>query len=65
MPQLTQQLKSGQMEIVEVPVPQLHPGYVLVRNHLSVISAGTEGKTVSDARKGYIAKARSRQKEVR
>jgi predicted dehydrogenase/threonine dehydrogenase-like Zn-dependent dehydrogenase len=65
MPQLTQQLKSGKMEIVEVPVPQLHPGHVLVRNHFSVISAGTEGKTVSDARKGYIAKARSRQKEVR
>jgi NADPH:quinone reductase-like Zn-dependent oxidoreductase len=37
----------------------------MVRNHFSVISAGTEGKTVSDARKGYIAKARSRQKEVK
>jgi len=30
-----------------------------------VISAGTEGKTVSDARKGYIAKAKSRRKEVK
>ncbi|MGZ4036998.1 MAG: bi-domain-containing oxidoreductase, partial [Bacteroidia bacterium] len=36
-----------------------------VRNFYSVISAGTEGKTVTDARKGYIAKARSRQKEVK
>lgn len=65
MKQLTQQLKSGKMEILEVPFPVLGNGQVLVRNHYSVISAGTEGKTVSDARKGYIAKAKSRQKEVK
>jgi polar amino acid transport system substrate-binding protein len=65
MKQLTQQLKSGIMEILEVPCPALNKGQILVRNHYSLISAGTEGKTVSDARKGYIAKARSRQKEVK
>jgi predicted dehydrogenase/threonine dehydrogenase-like Zn-dependent dehydrogenase len=65
MNQLTQQLKSGKMEILEVPFPVLGKGQVLVRNHFSVISAGTEGKTVTDARKGYIAKAKSRQKEVK
>lgn len=65
MEQLTQQLKSGKMEILEVPFPVLNSGQVLVRNYYSVISPGTEGKTVSDARKGYIAKARSRQKEVK
>jgi polar amino acid transport system substrate-binding protein len=64
MQQLTQQLKSGYMEIMEVPFPALGRGEVMVRNHYSVISAGTEGKTVSDARKGYIAKAKSRQKEL-
>jgi len=65
MEQLTQQLKSGQMEILEVPIPTMSPTQILVRNYYSVISAGTEGKTVSDARKGYIAKAKSRQKEVK
>lgn len=65
MDQLTQDLKKGQMQILEVPLPALNKGQVLVRNHYSVISAGTEGKTVSDARKGYIAKARVRQKEVK
>ncbi len=65
MQQITQQLKSGNMEILEVPFPVMTEGQILVRNHYSVISAGTEGKTVSDARKGYIAKARSRQKEVK
>ena len=52
MKQLTQQLKSGKMEILEVPFPALSKGQVLIRNHYSVISAGTEGKTVTDARKG-------------
>ncbi len=65
MKQLTQELKSGKMEIMEVPFPALNKGNVLVRNHYSVISAGTEGKTVTDARKGYLAKAQSRQKEVK
>jgi polar amino acid transport system substrate-binding protein len=65
MQQLTQQLKSGKMEILEVPFPALNKGQILVRNHYSVISAGTEGRTVTDARKGYIAKAKSRQKEVK
>lgn len=65
MQQLTQQLKSGKMEILEVPFPALNKGTIMVRNHFSVISSGTEGKTVTDARKGYIAKAKSRQKEVK
>ncbi|NIM17557.1 MAG: Gfo/Idh/MocA family oxidoreductase [Candidatus Aminicenantes bacterium] len=65
MDQLTQDLKKGNMQILEVPFPALGKGQVLVRNFYSVISAGTEAKTVSDARKGYIAKARARQKEVK
>jgi len=65
MHQLTQQLKSGKMKILDVPFPVLERGQVMVRNYFSAISAGTEGKTVSDARKGYIAKAKSRQKEVK
>ncbi len=65
MEQLTQDLKKGKMKILEVPFPILGDGELLIRNHYSVISSGTEGKTVTDARKGYIAKARSRQKEVK
>jgi len=76
------------MEIMEVPFPALGRGEVMVRNHYSVIIAGTEWKRVLDAwrkvqssmfnvsgsstegeirsgpRKGYIAKARIRQKEI-
>ena len=65
MEQLTQNLKNGNMQLLEVPFPALSAGCVLVRNHFSLISAGTESKTVKDARMGYIGKARSRKDEVK
>lgn len=65
MEQLTQNLKDGKMQILEVPFPALSSGQVLVRNHYSLISAGTEGKTVKDARLSYIGKARARKEEVK
>jgi predicted dehydrogenase/threonine dehydrogenase-like Zn-dependent dehydrogenase len=63
--QLTQNLKSGEMKILEVPYPMLGKGCVLVRNHYSIISAGTEGKTVKDARLGYLGKAMARKDDVK
>ena len=53
------------MQLLEVPFPILGNGCVLVRNHYSVISAGTEGKTVKDARLGYLGKAMARKEEVK
>src|SRR5690554_6763153 len=53
------------MQLLEVPFPMCGSGMVLVRNHFSAISAGTEGKTVNDARLGYIGKARARKEEVK
>jgi len=55
---LTQKLKSGSMQVLEVPVPALGQGMVLVRNYYSLISSGTESSTVKTARKGYIGKAK-------
>ena len=60
MLQLTQNLKNGKMEILEVPYPALNEGQILVRNHYSLISAGTEGMKVVTARKGYIGKAKAK-----
>jgi polar amino acid transport system substrate-binding protein len=62
--QLLQSLKKGDMEIAQLPNPMPGKGEILVRTHFSAISAGTEGKTVSDARKGYVAKAKARKDEV-
>lgn len=53
------------MKILEVPLPMLGPGMVLIRNHYSLISAGTEGSTVSAARKNLIMKAKERPQQVK
>jgi predicted dehydrogenase/threonine dehydrogenase-like Zn-dependent dehydrogenase len=65
MKQLTQKLKSGEMQILEVPIPNLKAGMILVQNYYSLISAGTEGGTVKAARKGYIGKAMERPQQVK
>ena len=65
MQQLTQKLGSGDMIIQEIPYPQLGSGMVMVKNHYSIISAGTEGSTVQTARKSLIGKAKDRPQQVR
>jgi predicted dehydrogenase/threonine dehydrogenase-like Zn-dependent dehydrogenase len=65
MLQLTQKLKNGLMQVLEVPWPALSPGMVMVRNHYSLISAGTEGSTVKTARTGFIGKAKERPQQVK
>lgn len=65
MKQLVQKLRDGSMHVLEVPSPQARPGFVLVQNHYSLISAGTEGNTVATARKSLIGKARERPEQLR
>jgi predicted dehydrogenase/threonine dehydrogenase-like Zn-dependent dehydrogenase len=65
MNQLTQQLKKGELKVVEVPPPLLLPGMVLVRNHFSLISPGTESHTVETARMSLVGKAKKRPEQVR
>ena len=65
MDQLTQKLSNGEMTIQELPMPASAPGMVIVRNHYSLISAGTESSTVKSARKSLFAKAKERPKDVK
>lgn len=65
MEQLTQNLKNGTMQLLEVPYPALLKGCVLIRNHYSLISPGTESKTVKDARLNIVSKASARKEEVK
>jgi len=65
MEQLTQQLKSGEIVTRKLPWPQVGAGKILVRNHYSLISPGTEGSTVKAARKNLIGKAMARPQQVR
>lgn len=65
MQELTQKLSNGEMIVQELPMPQLSNGMVLVKNHYSLISAGTEGSTVKAARQSLIGKAKARPQQVR
>ena len=65
MLQLTQKLGSGDMVIQELPLPQVSQGMIMVKNHYSLISAGTEGSTVQAARKSLIGKAKERPQQVK
>lgn len=65
MLQLTQKLRDGSMLVQEVPPPHLAAGMVLVRNHYSLISAGTEGSTAKAARKSLIGKMKERPDQVK
>lgn len=65
MQQLTQKLGSGDMVIQEIPIPQLSKGMIMVKNHYSIISSGTEGSTVQAARKSLIGKAKERPQQVK
>lgn len=65
MKQVTQKLGSGEMVVQELPFPQVLKGFVLVKNHYSIISSGTEGSTVKAARKNIIGKAKERPQQVK
>lgn len=60
MKQLLQDLRTGELFLEEVPAPAPMPGGVVVRNHCSLVSAGTERAMVGFARQGLLSKARSR-----
>ncbi len=60
MKQLLQNIKEGNAEIVEVPIPAIKSGHILVKNHASVVSSGTERMVVEFAEKNLLMKAKSR-----
>jgi len=65
MHQIQQNYRSGELDLVDVPMPALRPGGVLVANAWSLISTGTERNTVTTAKKSLVGKARSRPDLVR
>ncbi|WP_432192846.1 bi-domain-containing oxidoreductase [Streptomyces sp. bgisy027] len=64
MKQVVQNYKSGELAVLDVPVPGCKPGGVLVRTGYSLISTGTEMMKVSEAGMSMLGKARSRPDQV-
>ena len=65
MKQIAQNYKSGELSVLDVPVPACRPGGVLVRSLFSLISTGTEMMKVTEAKLSMVGKARARPDQVR
>ena len=65
MKQVVQDVRSGQTQVVDVPVPRAAPGTALIRTGASLVSAGTERTLVEFAGRSLIGKARARPDLVR
>ena len=65
MKQIAQNYKSGELAVLDVPVPSCRPGGVLVQSLFSLISTGTEMMKVHEANLSMVGKARARPDQVR
>lgn len=65
MKQVLEQLRTGEIEVADVPAPGPAPGRVLIRTTHTVISAGTERMLVEFGRASLLRKARSQPDRVR
>ena len=60
MKQVVQNLKNGETQVIDVPVPSIQKGQLLIQTAASLVSAGTERNLVAFAEKSLVGKARSR-----
>jgi len=65
MKQIAQNYKSGELVVLDAPVPACRPGGVLVQSLFSLISTGTEMMKVHEAQLSMVGKARARPDQVR
>ena len=65
MHQVTQRLRNGRIEVLDVPPAVVAPTGVLVDVRASLVSAGTERSTVDAARRSLVGKARARPDQAR
>ena len=65
MKQILQNLKTGQLDVTEVPTPAIKNGHLLIQTRCSLISSGTERMLVSFAKSGLISKARQQPDKVK
>jgi predicted dehydrogenase/threonine dehydrogenase-like Zn-dependent dehydrogenase len=63
--QISQNYRTGKVSLSEVGMPALRSGGVIVRSSYSVISPGTEGTKLKEARMSLLQKARTRPDQVK
>ena len=65
MRQVAQRFRSGELAVLDVPIPQVRRGGILIRTTASVVSAGTERSKVVLAKKSLVGKAMARPDQVK
>lgn len=65
MKQLLQNLRTGKVDLVDVPSPSVAPMHVLIATRYSLISTGTERMLVEFGKAGWVDKARQQPDKVR
>lgn len=60
MKRLVHDHDDGELRVEEMPPPQVKPRGIVVRNHCSVVSPGTERQALEFARSSLIGKAKKR-----
>ena len=60
MKQIIQNMKTGETQVIDVPIPVIQPGYLLIQTTASLVSSGTERTLVSFAEMNLVGKAQSR-----
>ncbi|MBN7136250.1 dehydrogenase [Lysobacter enzymogenes] len=65
MHQVLQNLRDGSTEVADVPAPALRRGQLLIRSHVTLVSAGTERMLVEFGKANLLQKARQQPDKVR
>lgn len=65
MKQVLQHLRTGEVELAELPTPAVKTGHVLIQTTHTLISAGTERMLVEFGKASLIAKARQQPDKVK
>ena len=65
MKQVLQNLKNGETQVVDIPIPAVKRGQLLISSTRTLVSVGTERMLVDFGKAGWIAKARQQPDKVR
>jgi predicted dehydrogenase/threonine dehydrogenase-like Zn-dependent dehydrogenase len=65
MRQILQHLRTGAIEVADVPCPNVKAGHLLIQTTRTLISAGTERMLVEFGRGSLLAKARAQPEKVK
>ncbi len=65
MRQVLQSLRTGDIEVADVPAPHPRPGHLLIQTRASLVSAGTERMLVEFGKANMVQKALQQPEKVR